>query len=90
MIKMTDISKEKLNDAIQEIKTCYGNNKILSKYFKDLDYNEYLGHINVKTKALYPDGLKEILGIQLELSELFCIEPNGDYTTLMVGYKVKR
>ena len=85
---MTDVSKEKLNDAIQEIKICYQNNKILSKYFKDLDYNEYLGHVYVITKAIYPDGLKEILGIQLKLSELFCMKPN--YTSLMVDYRVKR
>ena len=88
---MTDVSKEKMNDAIQEIKTYYGNNKILSKYIEDLDYDDYVGHITLKVKAIYPVELKELLNLnsQLKFSELFCIGPNL-YTSLAIYYKVKR
>lgn len=83
------VSEEKMNSAIEEIENCYWNNKILSKYIKDIDYNEYIGHIRVKTTAIDPVGLKEILNVQLKFSELFFIEPN-DYNSLIVNYKVKR
>ena len=82
------VSEEKMNRAVEEIENCYLNNKILNKYFKDLDYNEYVGHIHLKITAIDPVGLKEILNVQLKFSELFFIEPDG-YTSLMVNYKIK-
>lgn len=80
--------KTNMNDAIEEIENCYQNNKILSKYIKDLDYNEYVGHIHIKITAIDPVGLKEILNVPLKFSELFFIEPD-DYTSLIVNYKIK-
>jgi hypothetical protein len=89
-MKMTAVSKEKMNEAIQEIKTCYQNNKILSKCIEDLDFNDYIAHITLKLKVIHPIEFKEMLNLnsQLKLSELFCIGPN-DYTSLVIDYKVK-